>query len=362
MLGGSGAERPPGLARTPSRPFRAPLAGLLAALAVAAPPVFAQTAPVFTETAPVPRSVDENTGPGENVGAAVTATDADGDPLTYSLGGTDAASFDIETSSGQIKTEEGVSYDHETTPSYSVEVSVADDENHTATIAVTILVGDVFEPPGAVETLRAFSLPSSHTTLYLGWPEPHNTGPTLHYEIGVEAVVRSRHDFFRGGTLRSPPPGTYYHLLRLGLVDRTAYDVSVRALNDEGRAYSLDLVVWTGNPPTVVPPDWGLIPDGLEAGDRFRLLFATSTTRQANHGDIADYNTFVQTTAAAGHADIQAYSELFAVVGSTADTLSWPGATDARDNTATNYIDLDKGPPIYWLKRQQGRRQLRGLL
>ena len=162
-------------------------------------------------------------------------------------------------------------------------------------------------------------------------------------------MVRSRHDFSRGGTLRSPPPGTYNHLLRLGLVDRTAYDVSVRALNDEGRAYSLDLVVWTGNPPTVVPPDWGLIPDGLEAGDRFRLLFATSTTGQANHGDIAHYNTFVQNTAAAGHADIQAYSELFAVVGSTADTLSWPGATDARDNTATNYIDVDKGPPIYWL-------------
>ena len=42
---------------------------------------------------------------------------------------------------------------------------------------MTILVGDVFEPPGAVETLRAFSLPSSHTTLYLSWPESHNTGP-----------------------------------------------------------------------------------------------------------------------------------------------------------------------------------------
>ena len=58
--------------------------------------------------------------------------------------------------------------------------------------------------------------------------------------------------------------------------------------------------------------------------------------------DIADYNTFVQTRAAAGHADIQAYSGGFRVVGCTADT-------DARDNTSTTYTTTDKGVPIYWL-------------
>ena len=313
------------------------------ALAVAPPPVFAQTAPVFTETAPVSRSVDENTGPGENVGAAVTATDADADPLTYSLGGTDAAAFDIEMTSGQIRTKEGVSYDHETTPSYSVEVSVTD-QTHTATIAVTILVGDVFEPPGAVETLRAFSLPSSHTTLYLSWPESHNTGPEVRYFIEMLPVVR------RSGDFNSEGAQLYRTFtLRLGLIDRTAYYVGMTAWNDEGATgpvlsdtFAGYFVVWTGNPPTVVPPDWGLIPDGLEAGDRFRLLFATSTTDDASAADIADYNSFVQERAAGGHAAIQAYSELFAVVGSTADI-------DARDNTGTNYIDVDKGPPIYWL-------------
>ena len=91
-----------------------------------------------------------------------------------------------------------------------------------------------------------------------------------------------------------------------------------------------------------VPDDWGLIPAGLGPGDSFRLVFLTSTKSSLTSTDIADYNTFVQNRAAAGHADIQAYSALFKVVGSTA-------AVDARDNTGTTYTNTDKGVPIYWL-------------
>ena len=50
------------------------------------------------------RSVAENTAAGQSVGAVVTATDADNDTLTYTLEGTDAASFDIVGTSGQIQT------------------------------------------------------------------------------------------------------------------------------------------------------------------------------------------------------------------------------------------------------------------
>ena len=92
----------------------------------------------------------------------------------------------------------------------------------------------------------------------------------------------------------------------------------------------------------VVSADWSLTPSGLGAGDRFRLLFISSTTRNASSANIANYNTFVQDRAAAGHADIQAYSFAFKVVGSTA-------ARDARDNTATTYTANDKGVEIHWL-------------
>ena len=93
---------------------------------------------------------------------------------------------------------------------------------------------------------------------------------------------------------------------------------------------------------TFVPSNWSLIPTGLTTGDRFRLLFIPSATTDASSDDIADYNTFVQTAAAAGHADIQDYSESFRMVGST-ETV------DARDNTATNYTNGPRGVPIYWL-------------
>ena len=84
--------------------------------------------------------------------------------------------------------------------------------------------------------------------------------------------------------------------------------------------------------------DWSLIPAGLSSGDSFRLIFLSSTKRDGSATDIATYNTFVQTRAAAGHTDIQAYSDGFTVVGCTADT-------DARDNTGT----IGVGVPIYWL-------------
>ena len=115
----------------------------------------ANNVPVFTETAPAARSVAENTGSGVDVGAPVAATDADtattGELLTYSLGGTDAASFTIVSHSGQIRTRSGVSYNFEAKSGYSVTVSVTDGThtpNNTATIAVTITVTDVDEPPG----------------------------------------------------------------------------------------------------------------------------------------------------------------------------------------------------------------------
>ena len=42
------------------------------------------------------------------------ADDQDNDKLTYKLSGTNAAKFDIDASTGQIRTKAGVTYDYET--------------------------------------------------------------------------------------------------------------------------------------------------------------------------------------------------------------------------------------------------------
>ena len=96
------------------------------------------------------REVPENTGANTNIGSPVTANDPDtGNTLTYSLEGTDASSFQIVSASGQIQTETGVTYDHETTPSYSVTVKATDTSSATDTIDVTITVTNLDED-GAV--------------------------------------------------------------------------------------------------------------------------------------------------------------------------------------------------------------------
>ena len=101
----------------------------------------APTAAALTDT----RTIAENTDPGTNIGAAVTATDPDGDDLTYTLGGTDAASFDIESTSngGQLKTKTGVNLDYEARTDYEVTVTATDPNGRSVTITVTITVTDV---------------------------------------------------------------------------------------------------------------------------------------------------------------------------------------------------------------------------
>ena len=94
--------------------------------------------------------------------------------------------------------------------------------------------------------------------------------------------------------------------------------------------------------PTPMPSNSGLVPTGLVLGDTFRLLFLSSTTRDASANGIGAYNTFVQERAAAGHTAIQPYSAGFRVVGCTSNH-------DAPVNTRTRYTTSDTGVPIYWL-------------
>ena len=93
--------------------------------------------------------------PETNVGAPVVATDLSVPPetLTYTLSGTDAGSFDINTSTGQLTVASGTALDHETKDRYTVIVTATDPvttDDPTAdsdSITVTITVNDVDESP-----------------------------------------------------------------------------------------------------------------------------------------------------------------------------------------------------------------------
>ena len=119
-------------------------------------------APVFTDGSSTTLAVAENTASGQNIGAAVAATDADsGDTLTYSLGGTDAASFSIDDTTGQLQT--SAALDFETKASYSVTVDVSDSKGGSDAIDVTINVTDVNEAPVFTQGTRATLAVAEHT-------------------------------------------------------------------------------------------------------------------------------------------------------------------------------------------------------
>ena len=106
----------------------------------------ANNAPVFTEGANTTRAVAENTASGQNIGTAIAATDADsGDTLTYTLGGTDAGSFSIVGTTGQLQT--SAALDFETKNSYAVRVSVSDNKGGSAAIDVRISVTNANDAP-----------------------------------------------------------------------------------------------------------------------------------------------------------------------------------------------------------------------
>ena len=94
------------------------------------PPV--NSPPAFPSTDNGQREVAEDVSGGDNIGDPVEATDfnaGDGsvdDPLAYSLIGTDAASFTINASTGQIRLASGVDLDYEGKRSYRLTVQVTD--------------------------------------------------------------------------------------------------------------------------------------------------------------------------------------------------------------------------------------------
>ena len=116
--------------------------------------------PRFIDRNPTTRTVAENTARGVDIGSPITAIDAEGDSLTYTLSGIDAASFDLDTTSGQLKTRAAL--DYETKHTYTVKVTVSDG-NLTDSITVTIKITDMDDQESPVIMLT--SQPLMETTL-----------------------------------------------------------------------------------------------------------------------------------------------------------------------------------------------------
>ena len=90
------------------------------------------------------RKVEENTEGGESIGSPVSAFDDDGELLIYTLGGEDAAFFNISRDDGQLETKSSLNF--EARNRYAVVVTATDPSGAADSIQVTINVTNVHDP------------------------------------------------------------------------------------------------------------------------------------------------------------------------------------------------------------------------
>ena len=196
------------------------------------------------------RALAENTTGGQNVGGTLSASDTDGDTLTYTLEGTDSASFSLTTpgTNAQIRTKSGVTYNYEVKAAYTVAVKADDGNGGTAIATVNITLTDVAEPPGRPAAPMVPGTPGSNTSLTVNWNAPNNTGPDidnydLQYRQGNSGNFTNGPQNVNGLTTTIP-----------NLSANTSYQVQVRATNDEGDSpWSPSGTGSTSSPP-VTPP------------------------------------------------------------------------------------------------------------
>ena len=205
-------------------------------------------------------AIPENVEPGHEVGT-LTATDSDGGTITYSIGAeTDADSFQVDSSSGDIITAESSSFNHEQQQAHTFTVRAEDGQGGSATTQVTVTVNDLPEPPQAPTLTVAGTTVNS---VSLEWDEPNSTGPSI---TGYNLQYRQGDS---GGFNDAPDPGLNRSQTIAGLADSTFHQARVQAVNDEGQSPWSNLEDFTTNTnqaPVFTPPGAASIPERTTTG------------------------------------------------------------------------------------------------
>ena len=209
-------------------------------------PIFTSVSVDPTSMSSVMLSVDENTPSGQPIGDPISASDADGDTLTYRLSGADADRFTIDANTGQIQAKE--TYNFEQQDTYSVIVYVSDGEGGETGLAVSITSQDIDEPPMQPAPPRVTAI--APTSLTLTWEEPVNTGPEI-TDYDVQYRQADSDEF-----IDAEYDGTERSVRLTGLLSSTRHEIQVRAHNEEGTSeWSMSGEGTTSAPP--LPPPSG---------------------------------------------------------------------------------------------------------
>ena len=173
------------------------------------------------------RRVAENTEAGHDIGTPVSAHDEDGDLLMYTLGGPDAASFDISRNNGQLKTKAPL--DHEARSRHELVVTATDPSGAATGVQVTVHVRDVNEPARIAGT-RSVTYAENGLSPVAAFSADDQDGGPINWSVGGRDE-----DLFtiEGGVLdfRDPPDYEFPRSAVAGvpLTERNVYRVAVQA-------------------------------------------------------------------------------------------------------------------------------------
>ena len=184
------------------------------------------------------RRVAENTEAGHDIGRPVTAHDEDGDLLTYTMGGPDAAAFDISRNSGQLKTKAPL--DYEARRSYQLVVTATDPSGAATGMSVTVSVRGVDEP-AQISGTRSVTYAENGLSPVAVFRASDRDGGSIRWSLGG----RDEHLFtIAGGVLEFREPPDYESprsaVEGVSLAERNVYTVTVEA---SGGAHALTVTV-----------------------------------------------------------------------------------------------------------------------
>ena len=267
----------------------------------------APSVPAFDDGERAAFSIAENHADGVAVGT-VPATDEDGDALTWSLSGDDTEPFAIGAD-GTISVKSGTILNYETKSSYAFTATVSDGEDAAGTaeetpsaddtIAVTVTVTNVEEPPGAPTGVTASA--TSATALSVSWSAPSDSGALdiAGYELrwyAGNADPASESDWTETGDMGAGTSATLANLAA-----DTAYRVQVRARGDGAGPWATGASARTAGPPTVTRVRISSAPaagDTYELGETIRVTLTfdeavavTGTPRLSIDMDPANWGT-----------------------------------------------------------------------
>ena len=263
--------------------------------------------PVFTDGATQTRSFAEAEGDTAavsevTIGDPFTATDSDTDALAYTLGGTDAGSFTFDTGTGQIKQKTGEIYDYEAKSAYSVTVTVHDG-TASVTADVTINLTDVSEAPVQMAMPTVTPRSGSTSALDVNWVAPPNEGrpPITEYwlqyqESGDPTTLLSA----------SRVSGMFTNTTIAGLEPGTAYEVQVRAVNDDGDGAWSPFGEGTTTLPSLGPRM--TVQDGSDGEDSNFIHFQIHFSETLTENIFFDYTTSIESSDTAEANDFDAES------------------------------------------------------